>query len=566
MLVNTLVSKAMSQIPEDWKSLRQTTLWTERVDSNDLQDLVRDLRLPLADIHKQKKYYGLWSLDTIFQDKSGHYHLLPKVSQSLTKKTVQQPALAACAAFEQFTDDNAWPLGEHTDVYGLAMLMRHLLLQKQPMNATDRMANDHESLVSMGLEKQINSQYLHAIDMASKVNINERLGSIDEFSNMLELGAKKAAIILQWPIEKTIPVTEEIKKEKEQPSIGLDKWDMGSATMSYKAQFLTNHSLGEWGIPNATTTDFPKNVGSSDRGLKPTTVPIENKTTLQEQTKKNKNKSVNSLLFNYAATAAALVVVVGALFHLFFNNDTKQIIDSAQLQVEAPQDLLSTATITTTDNATNTVLLESVKIIKNDAMPAKTTSATEALDSTSTHDDSAITLLTPEQELITAQTEIERQERQLKERSLAAEQERAERLRLQEEEKEQQRLLAQAQTDKERRERQLEERRLAAEQKRAESLRLQEQEKERQRLLAQAQADKERRERQLATGTLTLNVRPWGNISIDGQNYGASPPQKAINLAPGNYRVEITNGKLPSYITSVTITPGNSVSVSHRFD
>lgn len=548
MLVNTLVSKSMSQIPADWKSLRQTTLWTERINSGDLQDLIRDLRLPLAKIHAQNKYYGLWSLDTIFQDKSGHYHLLPQVSQPLTKETAQQPLLTVCAAFEQFTESNTWPLGEHTDVYGLAMLMRLLLLQTQPMSAVDRMTSDHESLVSMKLEKQINRQYLHAIDMASKVHINERLGSIDEFSNMLELGAKKAAIILQWPIEKSISVTEEINVEKEQPSISLDKWDMGSATISYKAPFLTNHSLGEWSIPSATTTDSPNNVESNDTGLKPITAPIENKTPPQEQTKKNKNKSANSLLFNYAATAAVLVAVVGALFHLFFNNDTRQIIDSAQLQVEAPQDSLSTSPIATT----------------------------EALDSISTSDsgavkdsDSTVALLTPEQELITVQTEIERRELQLEERRLAVEQERAERLRLQEEEeeKEQQRLLAQAQADKERRERQLEEeRRLAAEHERTERLRLQEQERERQRLLAQEQAEKEIREHQLATGTLTLNVRPWGNVSINGQNYGASPPQNAINLAPGNYRVEITNGKLPSYITSVTITSGNSVSVSHRFE
>ena len=116
------------------------------------------------------------------------------------------------------------------------------------------------------------------------------------------------------------------------------------------------------------------------------------------------------------------------------------------------------------------------------------------------------------------------------------------------------------------RQREAEERRLAAEEERAERLRLQEEERERQRLQAQAQADKERRERQQAMGTIRLDIRPWGNVSINGRGYGASPPRNSIRLAPGTYAVVVTNGDLPPYNTTVTLEAGGNASVSHQFE
>ncbi len=78
MLINILVSKAMSQIPDGWRPLRQTSLWTDTVNLGDLQDLIADLRLPLTQMHAQEKYYGLWSLDTVFQDRTGRYRYLSR--------------------------------------------------------------------------------------------------------------------------------------------------------------------------------------------------------------------------------------------------------------------------------------------------------------------------------------------------------------------------------------------------------------------------------------------------------------------------------------------------------
>ncbi|NLA88300.1 MAG: PEGA domain-containing protein, partial [Alcaligenaceae bacterium] len=117
------------------------------------------------------------------------------------------------------------------------------------------------------------------------------------------------------------------------------------------------------------------------------------------------------------------------------------------------------------------------------------------------------------------------------------------------------------------REREAQERRLAAEQERAERLRLQqEEEQERQRLQAQVQAEKEKRERQQAMGTLNLDIRPWGNVSINGRGYGASPPRNSIRLAPGTYNVVVTNGDLPAYRTTVTIESGGRAGLSHLFE
>ena len=68
-----------------------------------------------------------------------------------------------------------------------------------------------------------------------------------------------------------------------------------------------------------------------------------------------------------------------------------------------------------------------------------------------------------------------------------------------------------------------------------------------------------------ALGTLTLDIKPWGNIVVDGISRGASPPMKRLPLPPGPHTIEIQNPAGPTVSRTVEVVAGKSVSVRHTF-
>lgn len=69
----------------------------------------------------------------------------------------------------------------------------------------------------------------------------------------------------------------------------------------------------------------------------------------------------------------------------------------------------------------------------------------------------------------------------------------------------------------------------------------------------------------VAAGTLTVFVRPWGEIWIDGQKRGFSPPRFQLQLPPGRYRVELRNPGQPTHVQQLQIPSGQSVTLRHDF-
>lgn len=688
MLINILVSKAMSQIPDGWRPLRQTTLWTDTLNLGDLQDLIADLRLPLTQMHAQEKYYGLWSLDTVFQDRTGRYHLLPGISQDVSKQPDQQPVLPVCAAFEQFSDDAAWPLGEHTDVYGLAALMRFLMLKTPPMKAINRLVDDQERLTSLGLEDRFNRQYLRGIDRAMAVEINDRIGSLDEFSEVLgvpvmqqsqaitevapaitstpgviapdstlspmselakeevEVETKAETAVENVVIEESSSVPVEavssvppvdsapieqttVAKESEPKAVASseelvkavaeteEKAPAESPSMEEKA-VTSSIGLDELGMGGAPLTAAPasadtelikkvepqKVVMASVEAVEETAGSETSFDSLKAQQKAlQRQHKMPSMLLIYGATAAALVVVLSTLFYLLFSKDTTKEIENIQAQYEQTQQ----EALAQSEKATEAALaqLEHVNQTVNAAVesmkqaPATVLSDTNALNpmtetqapsaNASTEapvarsqkvqtlsaqtTDSTVTLTStrdapstqheaaPQPESVAQPLALEKPQEAEPEAPLLTTVETT----LAQQEIERQRQL-ELELERER-EREAQARRLAAEQERKERLRLQqEEEQERQRLQAQVQAEKEKRERQQAMGTLSLDIRPWGNVSVNGRGYGASPPRNSIRLAPGTYNVVVTNGDLPAYRTTVTIESGGRAGLSHLFE
>ncbi|WP_317849883.1 hypothetical protein [Oligella urethralis] len=740
------MSQALSQVPATWKPLRQTALWTDKVSLGDLQDLLADLRLGLSQLHQQNRYYGLWSLDTIFQDGSGRFHLLPGVSQQLSKELDQQPLLPVCAAFEQFTEDAAWPLGEHTDVYGLATLMRFLILKTQPLSAINRLVNEQERLTNLGLEDRFNRQYLRAIDMATAIEIKDRISTIDEFSELLGLpplqhapglrtqviteaplsattasvvatptpvqevavaplgdlrsdetvsdvpaaaltqdSASEQATVLEpsarqeadtaqaQPLEEA-PLMEQTQSadlvtsaaEAEDASIGLEELGMGGAPLTAvpPAEAATQQSTTAEGSSSAepressamtsdtatattatssvspltptSATTPAEEVGTSADAEGSTTAPDEPFDSLKAQKQslqKRPQKSSKRLI--YPAAAIALVVILSTLFYLLFSKDSEQQQEAIEAQIAQMQEAaeaqaeqarqaalaqaeavsgavntqvaqteqsmqgtmesLSTAAPTPQLEQANqapapnveTAVQEEALSDSEEPSPASsdatllsslvTAPAEEKETTEATASESEATVAGVEQtpsaavseealvrdeaaaSATTATSSVTEAQNQPTESPATSTLGNDNAMAAQDAERQQQQAL----------EREAEERRLAAEkerEERQERLRLEQEEKERQRLQAQVQADKERRERQQAMGTLNLDIRPWGNVSINGRGYGASPPRNSIRLAPGTYSVVVTNGDLPAYRTSVTIQSGGRTTISHHFE
>lgn len=746
MLINVQVSQALSQVPATWKPLRQTALWTDKVSLGDLQDLLADLRLGLSQLHQQNRYYGLWSLDTIFQNGSGRFHLLPGVSQQLSKELDQQPLLPVCAAFEQFTEDAAWPLGEHTDVYGLATLMRFLILKTQPLSAINRLVNEQERLTNLGLEDRFNRQYLRAIDMATAIEIKDRISTIDEFSELLGLpplqhapglrkqviteappsatasvvatptpvqeaavaplgdlrsdetasdvpaaaltqdSASEQATVLEpsarqeaapaqaQPLEEA-PLMEQTQSadlvtsaaEAEDASIGLEELGMGGAPLtavppaeaaaqqsttaeepsSAEPRESSAMASGTATVTTATASSVPpltptsattpvEEVGTSADAEGSTTAPDEPFDSLKAQKQSlQKRPQKSSKLLIYPAAAIALVVILSTLFYLLFSKDSEQQQEAIEAQIAQMQEAAEAqaeqarqaalAQAEAVSGAVNTQVAQTEQSMQGTMESLLTPTPTPQLEQanqapahnveTAAQEEplsdseepspasSDATLLSslvtaPAEEKETTETTASESEstvagveqtpsEAVSEDALVRDEAAASAttatagvteaqnqptespatstrgndnaMTAQDAERQQQQAL----------EREAEERRLAAEkerEERQERLRLEQEEKERQRLQAQVQADKERRERQQAMGTLNLDIRPWGNVSINGRGYGASPPRNSIRLAPGTYSVVVTNGDLPAYRTSVTIQTGGRTTISHHFE
>lgn len=64
---------------------------------------------------------------------------------------------------------------------------------------------------------------------------------------------------------------------------------------------------------------------------------------------------------------------------------------------------------------------------------------------------------------------------------------------------------------------------------------------------------------------VSINVRPWGEIVVNGVSRGVTPPLKTLRLAPGRYSVTIRNTAQPPYRTTLEVKPGKPAMITHIF-
>ena len=66
-------------------------------------------------------------------------------------------------------------------------------------------------------------------------------------------------------------------------------------------------------------------------------------------------------------------------------------------------------------------------------------------------------------------------------------------------------------------------------------------------------------------GYLALAVVPWGQVFVDGESVGVSPPLSRFPLPVGEHTIEVRNGGAPEYMTEVHVVAGQTVFIQHRF-
>jgi hypothetical protein len=67
------------------------------------------------------------------------------------------------------------------------------------------------------------------------------------------------------------------------------------------------------------------------------------------------------------------------------------------------------------------------------------------------------------------------------------------------------------------------------------------------------------------TAMLRVNVLPWGDIRVDGVEYGAAPPQREVALTPGVHVLEIRNPAFPPHRREFEVSAGQEIRIRHEF-
>jgi hypothetical protein len=66
-------------------------------------------------------------------------------------------------------------------------------------------------------------------------------------------------------------------------------------------------------------------------------------------------------------------------------------------------------------------------------------------------------------------------------------------------------------------------------------------------------------------GTVNLAITPWGEVYVDGERRGVSPPVTQLLLPPGAHTIEVRNNSSPPFSVRIELRSGESISLQHRF-
>ncbi len=65
---------------------------------------------------------------------------------------------------------------------------------------------------------------------------------------------------------------------------------------------------------------------------------------------------------------------------------------------------------------------------------------------------------------------------------------------------------------------------------------------------------------------IVLAIAPWGEVFVDGNRVGVSPPVNEVEVAPGRRRIEVRNGNFPVYTQVVELKAEQKIRIKHKFN
>lgn len=68
-----------------------------------------------------------------------------------------------------------------------------------------------------------------------------------------------------------------------------------------------------------------------------------------------------------------------------------------------------------------------------------------------------------------------------------------------------------------------------------------------------------------APAVVSFAIAPWGEIYVDGQKRGVSPPMREIELSPGQYKIEVRNTTFPVHARTIEVESGGRIRIKHQF-
>lgn len=80
-----------------------------------------------------------------------------------------------------------------------------------------------------------------------------------------------------------------------------------------------------------------------------------------------------------------------------------------------------------------------------------------------------------------------------------------------------------------------------------------------------ARAARQRRMLGGARATIEFEITPRGDVLIDGESKGRSPPLTSIDIAPGIHVIEVRNAQNPPLRLKVNLQRGESMTIRHSF-
>lgn len=66
--------------------------------------------------------------------------------------------------------------------------------------------------------------------------------------------------------------------------------------------------------------------------------------------------------------------------------------------------------------------------------------------------------------------------------------------------------------------------------------------------------------------SVRVDIRPWGEVWIDGRSRGVSPPLKQLSLPPGRYAVTVRNPAGPDHRLDLQVVAGQGAAIAHAFE